>query len=84
MRFASCFAAISGVCFAVQKARWQVHMASRQLPLIALKKTTLRLTADLHQRLKMQAVQERRQMADIASDAIEAYLSSKRASDKKS
>ncbi len=55
-------------------------MAERlQLSLIPMRKTTFRMPADLHRRLKIAAVQENRQMADILVDAIETYLSNNRA-----
>jgi predicted DNA-binding protein len=44
-----------------------------------MRKTTFRMPADLHRRLKIAAVQENRQMADILVDAIETYLSNNRA-----
>ena len=55
-------------------------MADRlQLSLIPTRKTTFRMPVDLHRRLKITAVQENRQMADIVVDAIETYLSNNRA-----
>lgn len=50
-------------------------MAAKQLPLITMRKTTLRLPEDLHRRLKIRAVQENRQMSDLLIDAVERYLS---------
>jgi len=49
-----------------------------QLSLIPMRKTTFRMPVELHQRLKIAAVQENRQMADIVVDAIGAYLSNTR------
>ncbi len=55
-------------------------MARRiQLSLIPLRKTTFRMPVDLHRRMKIAAIQENRQMADILVDAIESYLSNNRA-----
>jgi len=47
-----------------------------QLSLIPTMKSTFRLPAELHQRLKIRAVQENRPIADLLIDAIELYLSS--------
>jgi predicted transcriptional regulator len=55
------------------------NMATRlQLTLIPMRKTTFRMPVDLHRRLKIAAIQENRQMADILVDAIETYLSNNR------
>ena len=48
---------------------------AEQLPLIPTIKSTFRLPAELHRRLKIRAVQENRPIADLLSDAIELYLS---------
>jgi predicted DNA-binding protein len=48
---------------------------AQQLPLVAVIKTTIRLPKDLHQRLKIRAVQEGRSLADILVDAAGRYLS---------
>jgi len=54
-------------------------MADRSQPsLIPMRKTTFRMPVDLHRRLKIAAIQENRQMADILVDAIENYLSDNR------
>jgi predicted DNA-binding protein len=56
------------------------NMAERaQLSLIPVAKTTFRIPKEMHRRLKIRAIQEGRQMADIVVDAIETYLSSRRA-----
>ena len=48
---------------------------AEQLPLIPITKFTFRLPLGLHRRLKIEAVQEGRPVADILIDAIELYLS---------
>lgn len=56
------------------------NMADKsQLSLIPMTKTTFRIPREMHRRLKIEAVQESRQMADIVVDAIETYLSTRRA-----
>jgi predicted DNA-binding protein len=52
-------------------------MAGRpeQLHLVQTVKSTFRIPKALHQRLKLRAVQEDRQMADLIVDAVEFYLS---------
>lgn len=37
-------------------------------------KTTLRLPADLHHRLKLESVHQRRHMEILAAEALESYL----------
>lgn len=54
-----------------------------QLSLIPMRKTTFRMPVDLHRRLKIAAIQENRQMADILVDAIETYLSNTRLAGRK-
>jgi predicted DNA-binding protein len=48
---------------------------AEQLSLVPTMKSTFRLPAELHQRLKIRAVQENRPIADLLIDAIELYLS---------
>ena len=48
---------------------------AEQLALIQTMKSTFRIPAELHQRLKIRAVQERRPIADVLIDAVELYLS---------
>lgn len=48
---------------------------AEQLPLLPTMKSTFRLPTELHQRLKIRAVQENRPIADLLMDAIELYLS---------
>jgi predicted DNA-binding protein len=48
---------------------------AEQLPLVPTMKSTFRLPTELHQRLKIRAVQENRPIADLLIDAIELYLS---------
>jgi len=48
---------------------------AEQLPLVPTMKSTFRFPTELHQRLKIRAVQERRPIADVLIDAIELYLS---------
>lgn len=48
---------------------------AEQMPLLPTMKSTFRLPVDLHRRLKIQAVQEGRPIADVLIDAIEVYLS---------
>jgi predicted DNA-binding protein len=50
-------------------------MMAEQLPLVPTTKSTFRLPAELHHRLKIRAVQEKRPIADLLIDAIEFYLS---------
>jgi predicted DNA-binding protein len=45
-----------------------------QLPLVPLTKTTFRIPADLHRRLKIRAVEQGRQMSDLLIEATELYL----------
>ena len=47
---------------------------AEQLPLVPTMKSTFRLPTELHQRLKIRAVQENRPIADLLIDAIEIYL----------
>jgi predicted DNA-binding protein len=51
---------------------------AEQIPLLPTIKSTFRLPMDLHRRLKIQAVQEGRPIADLLIDAIEFYLSQRR------
>jgi predicted DNA-binding protein len=48
---------------------------AEQLTLMPTTKSTFRLPAQLHQRLKIRAVQENRRIADVLIDAVELYLS---------
>lgn len=48
---------------------------AEQLPLVPTMKSTFRLPMELHQRLKIKAVQENRPIADLLIDAVELYLS---------
>jgi predicted DNA-binding protein len=48
---------------------------AEQLPLVPTMKSTFRLSTELHQRLKIRAVQESRPIADLLIDAVELYLS---------
>ncbi|MGO9113276.1 MAG: hypothetical protein ACLP9L_28930 [Thermoguttaceae bacterium] len=48
---------------------------AEQMPLLPTMKSTFRLPMDLHRRLKIEAVQEGRPIADLLIDAIELYLS---------
>lgn len=48
---------------------------AEQLALVPTMKSTFRIPAELHQRLKIRAVQERRPIADVLIDAVELYLS---------
>ena len=40
----------------------------------AVTKTTLRIPADLHKRLKLHAVAHTRDMGDVVTEALEGYL----------
>jgi predicted DNA-binding protein len=51
---------------------------AEQMPLLPTMKSTFRLPVDLHRRLKIQAVQESRPIADLLIDAIELYFSQRR------
>lgn len=42
----------------------------------AISKTTLRIQKDLHKRLKIRAIEEERDMQELAAEALEQYLSS--------
>jgi predicted DNA-binding protein len=48
---------------------------AEQLALVPTMKSTFRLPMELHQRLKIRAVQESRPIADVLIDAVELYLS---------
>jgi len=48
---------------------------AEQLPLVPTMKSTFRLPTELHQRLKIRAVQESRPIADLLIDAVELYFS---------
>ena len=48
---------------------------AEQMPLVPTIKSTFRLPVELHRRLKVQAVQEGRPIADLLIDAIELYFS---------
>lgn len=58
-------------------SRQAVNAASmaKQLPLVEVVKTTVRLPKDLHRRLKILSAKQDRSYADLLIDAIEAYLS---------
>ncbi len=51
---------------------------AEQLSLVPTVKSTFRLPEELHQRLKIRAVQEKRPIADLLIDAIGLYLSQRR------
>jgi predicted DNA-binding protein len=48
---------------------------AEQLPLVRTVKSTFRVPVGLYRRLKIQAVQEGRAVADLLGDAVELYLS---------
>jgi predicted DNA-binding protein len=48
---------------------------AEQIPLIPTVKSTFRLPQDLYRRLKIEAVQESRTIAEVLIDAIDLYLS---------
>lgn len=72
---------LNSVAVIMLSCRLDGNMAQRdQLSLIPVIKTTFRIPKETHRRLKIRAIQEGRQMADIVVDAIETYLSSRRTS----
>lgn len=40
-----------------------------------MSKTTLRIPKELHKQLKIRAIEEEREMQELAADALEQYLS---------
>jgi predicted DNA-binding protein len=50
---------------------------AEQLHLVPTMKSTFRFPTELHQRLKIRAVQENRPIADVLIDAVELYLAQK-------
>ena len=49
-------------------------MSKQKASKTAMTKTTLRIPADLHKRLKLHAVKHERDMAEVVADALERYL----------